>query len=116
MALPWVDFVWTIKRWLGLYPLEPVKALPYSQPASGNYTITEDDYSLVSTNTAGVTWTLPSPADLPNQVYKIKVRGSGNVTLSNDYIFTDQIVTSLILVTGDMVTLRSDGAYWNVGD
>lgn len=116
MALPWGDFVWTIKRWLQLYPLVPVTSLPADIPASGNLTLTEDQYSLVSTNASAVTWTLPNPADHPNHVYKIKVRGAGNVTLSNSYIFADQIVTSLVLVTGDMVTLRSDGAYWNVGD
>lgn len=116
MALPWVDFVWTIKRWLSLYPLETVLALPSSTPAAGNYTLTNEDYSLVSTNTSNVTWTLPSPSDNPDHVYKIKVQGAGEVTLSNSYIFTDAVVSSLILVRGDMVTLRSDGAYWNVGD
>lgn len=116
MALPWVDFLWSIRRYLRLHPQDFNGSLPSGSPAAGNYTITSSDYSLVSTNESNVTWTLPSPSDNAGHTYRIKVRGAGNVTLSSPYIFTDMIETSLILVTGDMVSLRSDGSYWNVGD
>lgn len=116
MALSWVDFTWSLKKWLQLYPTSFVTALPSETPASGNQTLTNSQYSLVADNTAAATWSLPSPSDNPNYVYKIKNRGNAQLTLSSPYIFTDTIVSTLILVKGDMVTLRSDGAYWNVGD
>jgi hypothetical protein len=114
MALPWTDFVWTIKRWLSLYPLDAISNLPASIPSSGNYTIGDADYYLVSTNATDVTYALPSDADT-NRVLKFKNRGAGEVTISGT-IFTDSVVTSLVLVIGDMVTLTYDGTYWNVGD
>ena len=115
MALPWTDFVWTIKRWLSLYPLEAISNLPASIPSSGNYTIAATDYYLVSTNATPVTYTLPAIADSLNRVLKFKNRGAGEVTLSGT-VFTSAAASSLILVTGDMVTLTCDGTYWNVGD
>lgn len=116
MALPWVDFLWTIRRYLRSHPQDFNGSLPSSTPAAGNYTLTDTDYSLVSTNASNVTWTIPSPHDNDGHVYRIKVQGAGNVTLSSPYIFTDIVESSLILVKGDMVSLRSDGSYWNVGD
>lgn len=115
MALNWMDFSWTIKRWLQLYPLSFVTSLPSSTPASGNYAVTTSDYALTSTNASNATWTLFTPVGNDSHVLKIKNRGAGELTLSGS-IFTDQVVTTLVLVTGDMVTLRSDGTYWNVGD
>jgi hypothetical protein len=134
MALPWVDFVWTIKQWIRKYPLSFVNGLPSTLPPSGAYTITDEDYSLVNTNDAGpdfdvadfsaadfstgsgsVTWTMFTPVGYANHVIKIKHRASGELEVAGT-IFTDEPITSLVLTTGDMVTLRSDGTYWNVGD
>ncbi len=114
MALPWVDFVWTIKRWISLYPLSFVTSLPKGTPAAGNYTITANDYSLVSTNNSDATWTLPAPSG-EGQVLKIKHKGTGTLTISGT-IFLYEQVASLEMVTGDMVTLSDDGTDWNVGD
>ncbi len=116
MSLPWVDFVWSLKRWLGLHSIEVITSLPNDTPASGNQTLTANQYALTSTNASNVTWTLPLPSENTGHVYRIKVQGDGEVTLSSPFIFADAIVSSLILVKGDMVSLRSDGAYWNVGD
>jgi len=114
MALPWTDFVWTIKRWLSLYPLDAISNLPTTSPPAGNYTIQDTDYYLVSTSTTDVTYTLPTDAST-NRVLKFKNRGTGEVTLSGT-IFAYAAVSSLTLVTGDMATLTYDGSYWNVGD
>ena len=116
MALNWTDFSWTIKRWLSLYPLSFVTSLPNSTLGSGNQTLTNEQYALSANNSSAATWTLPSPSDNPAHVFKIKNLGNGELTLSSPYIFTNAIVSTLVLVKGDMVTLRSDGAYWNVGD
>ena len=113
-SIAWVDFVWNIKRWLKYHPDEMNAAMPSSTPATGAYTITNTDYSLTSTNTAAATWTLPASPST-GQVLKVKVKGAGAITLSGS-IFTDTTETSLVLVTGDMVTLRYDGSTWNVGD
>lgn len=114
MALPWTDFVWTIKRWLSLYPLDAISNLPATTPPAGDYTIEDTDYYLVSTSTTDVTYTLPT-APSTNRVLKFKNRGTGEVTLSGT-IFAASVVTTLVLVTGDMATLTYDGTYWNVGD
>jgi len=105
MALNWMDFVWTIKRW------QQVKR---KTPASGDYTISTDDVSLISSNTSAATWTLPIVAG-NGQVLKIKNKGSAALTLSGT-IFTNATVTDLVLSTGDMVTLSDDGVAWSVGD
>lgn len=115
MALVWNDFTWTIKRWIQLYPLSFVTSLPNSTPAAGNQTLTTSQYALTSTNASNATWTLPSPVGNDAHVYKIKHQGAGELTLAGT-IFAAEPVTTLVLVKGDMVTLRSDGTYWNVGD
>lgn len=51
MALPWVDFVWTIKRWLSLYPLDAISNLPISIKTA-DYTILDTDYYLVANSTS----------------------------------------------------------------
>ena len=114
MALPWSDFVWSIKRWFSLHPLDAISSLPAASPPAGNYTIQDEDYYLVSTSTADATYTLPSSPST-NRVLKFKNRAAGELTLSGP-IFTNEAVTSLILTTGDMTTLTYDGTYWNVGD
>jgi hypothetical protein len=116
VALNWVDFTWSLKRWLSLYPLSFVTSLPNTTLGSGSQTLTNEQYALTASNSTAATWTLPSPSDNTGHVFRIKNQGAGELTLSSPYIFTDSVVSTLILVKGDMVTLRSDGAYWNVGD
>ena len=105
MALNWVDFLWTW-HWFNKSQRRT--------PNSGAYTITTKDYSLIANNSAAATWTLPAISN-SGQVLKIKNKGAGNLTLSGT-IFLDQVVTTLVLVTGDMVTLSDDGTDWSVGD
>lgn len=114
MALPWVDFVWTIKRWLSLYPLDAISNLPISIKTA-DYVILDTDYYLVANSTSPLTFTMPSAADSTGRVLKFKNRGTSNLTVVGT-VFSTQVITSVTLITGDMATLTSDGTYWNVGD
>ena len=105
MTIAWIDFLWCWRR------LNQVRR---STPNSGSYTITTNDYSLVANNSVASTWTLPTVSD-SGQVLKIKNKGAANLTLSGT-IFLYEAVSTLVLVTGDMVTLSDDGAHWSVGD
>lgn len=104
MLTNFTQFVWNWK-WL---------IRSQSQTPSGDYTVTGNDYRLTNTGSTSVTYTLPVPSN-SGQVLKIKNKGSTNITI-NGTIFLDVAVTSLILGTGDMVTLTDDGTYWSVGD
>ena len=105
MTLTWNDFVWMVKNW---------NRVRRSTPPSGAYTITANDYSLIANLSSASTWTLPTPVGA-GQVLKIKNKSIYDLTLSGT-IFTDQTISELILLTGDMVTLSDDGSCWSVGD
>jgi hypothetical protein len=105
MALPWVDFLWSIRQYV---------KVRRGTPSSGSYTIKPGDYQLTANNTAAATWTLPAVSG-SGQVLKVKNKGNGEITLSGT-IFLDQVVSTLTLVRGDMVTLTDDGTHWSVGD
>jgi hypothetical protein len=96
-------------------PMAPPTINPASKivPA-GDYTITSLDSFLVANNSAAATWTLYAPTNTSAFV-RFKNRGTANLTISGT-IFAAEAVSSLVLVTGDMVTLRADGTYWNVCD
>ena len=113
MALPWVDFVWTIKRWLSLYPLDAISNLPITVKTT-SYTVLDTDYYLVANSGSILTFTMPAATSSTNRVLKFKNRGAANLTVSGS-IFSTAVVASLTLVTGDAATLTSDGVYWNTG-
>lgn len=104
MALIWSDFVWTIRQW----------QRRRTTPASGSYTVSTQDSNLTANSSVASTWTLPTPSG-SGQVLKVKNKGAADLTLSGT-IFAYAAVTSLVLVTGDMVTLSDDGTHWSVGD
>jgi len=94
-------------------------AQPTINPAAkvvpaGDYTITSLDSFLVANNSVAATWTLYAPTNTSAFV-RIKNRGLADLTV-NGTIFSFEAITSIILVTGDMLTLRADGTYWNVCD
>lgn len=105
MALIWGDFLWSIKNYT---------KVRRSTPPSGSYTIKTGDYQLTANNTSAATWTLPAVSG-SGQVLKVKNKGNGEITLAGT-IFLDSVVSTLTLVTGDMVTLTDDGTHWSVGD
>ena len=102
-AINWVGFLYNY-RWMN-------RAIT---PNQTTYTITNDDFRLICNLSSASTWTLPQPSD-SNQILRIKNEGSGLLTLVGT-IFLDSIVSSLILGTGDMVSMTNDGRHWSVGD
>lgn len=82
-------------------------------------TITGNDYYIVGNNAVGLTVTLLDATLRQWSVFKFKNKGAGDMTLDATglgQIFTDTPVDTLVLATGDMVTLTSDGSTWLVGD
>ena len=102
----WTDFLW---QWRFL-----TKTARTTPPTGSTYQITKDDFQLSSTSSTTQTWTLPAVTN-SGQILKIKNKGAGEIVL-NGTVFTSEAITSLILLTGDMVTLTDDGTYWSVGD
>lgn len=96
-------------------PIAPIPMPVASQiVAGGDYTILPTDEFLVATNSVAATWTLYAPTSRTD-FKRFKNRGAGELTISGT-IFAAEAVSSLVLTTGDMATLRADGEYWNVGD
>jgi hypothetical protein len=64
------------------------------------------------------TWTLPAVAGTTGKRYKIKNRGSGNITLGTtsaaNEIYSTSAVNSLTISAGQAVELVSDGTYYLV--
>lgn len=112
MALPWVDFVWTIKKWLSLYPTDAISNLPVSVKTA-DYILTANDYMVVSNSGSQVTVTMLAAASHANRTFVFKNRGAGNLVLSGSSFFTTSVVSSVTLTTGATATLTSDGTYWN---
>jgi len=63
------------------------------------------------------TWTLPAISTTLNRVYKVKNRGSGNITLNragSDNIYNTSSVTTITITPGQACELRNDGSFWVV--
>lgn len=67
------------------------------------------------------TWSLPALSGTSGQVFYVKNRGSGNLTIDitgapGSFIFKTIAVASFILVSGSSARILSDGTFWNVFD
>lgn len=77
--------------------------------------IKPDIASLYIFNGVTATWTLPDVVKYTNRIFKIKNRGSGNLTLQRggtDKIYTNAAVNSVVIAAGGSYTVQSDGVYW----
>ncbi len=114
MALPWGDFVWTIKRWLSLYPTEAIADLPIAIQTA-DYSIADTDFYLVADSAAPITFTMLPAAAYINRRFLFKNKGAGTLTLDATglgSIFTSATVATLAVTTGNWATLTSDGTTW----
>ena len=75
---------------------------------------TYTDYVFTGTTT---TWTLPAVAGTANNVFWIKNRGSGSITLGTaaaaNEIYDASATNTLTITAGSSLMLRSDGTYFN---
>ena len=115
MALPWVDFVWTIKRWLSLYPTEAIANLPV-EIKTASYSVAATDYYLVGNSASALTFTLLSASANTNRSFVFFNKGAGLLTLFAEdlgNIYADALsVSSLLLAQGQWARLSSDGTTW----
>tara|TARA_R110000868_G_scaffold335657_1_gene596524 strand:+ start:360 stop:716 length:357 start_codon:yes stop_codon:yes gene_type:complete len=114
MALPWVDFVWTIQKWLSLNPTDAIANLPVSTKTAA-YTVTATDYYLVANSASPITFTMPAASSNANRVFVFKNIGAGALTLNASglgSIFTTASVTTLAVTTGNWAELTSNGTTW----
>ena len=74
-----------------------------------------EHYSFTGTTT---TWTLPVVSGNTGQIYYMKNRGSGNITLNSNAggndIYTSSAVNTTTITPGSAIILVNDGTYWLV--
>ncbi len=83
--------------------------------AAGTLTLDSSATTYVFTGTT-TTWTLPAVSGHTGWSFRIKNRGSGNLTLQaagSDNIYSTSAVSSVVIAAGDKtVTIDNDGTYW----
>lgn len=76
---------------------------------------TSENYIFTGTTT---TWTIPAVSGTTGRIYKLKNRGSGNVTInttaSANELYTTAAANTYSLTPGSAIILVSDGSFWNV--
>lgn len=89
MATIWTEWVWTMKRYAGLYPLTFIQNAPSATKTGTSYTILTTDQNLVFSGSSAATWTLFEPSATDTDIYElhIKNRGTANLTVSGAPIF-----------------------------
>lgn len=84
---------------------------------TANYAVASTDYT-VNCTANSFTVTLPTAVGIMGQTFVIKNTGSGTTitvaTTSSQTIFSNAASLSILLTTGDSVTLQSTGANWIV--
>jgi hypothetical protein len=80
---------------------------------TGNTTLDNTHHIVVCNSTSALTITLPSPNTRVGQLYIIKNKNSGTVTVSGT-LFSDAAVSSYDLGQGDSIEIVDDGAVWNI--
>lgn len=93
----------------GLYGLVPVTTVLASGAITTAYTV----YSCVAAGP--ITLSLPSAAANPGQLFVVKSRQAGQVTVdatATGGLFADAYLNQVTLNTGDSITVYSDGAVW----
>ncbi len=95
-----------------------VKAPTVVTSSSTSLTLTVTGQFLKSyyyTSASNGTWTMPA-IGTTGQIIKIKNKGTGELVIQragSDQIFTDSLVNSIILLTGDSIELQDDGTNWS---
>lgn len=95
----------------------PIKAV------TGNYTLTANDYTIVSRNTGATTLTFPDPATCPGRIYCIINNGTTQITSSVAYEVSTGNTQNYFQVAGigigstnpnfgNKYILQSDGTIW----
>lgn len=67
------------------------------------------------TSSSNGTWTMPAIGTTGQRI-KIKNKGTGDLTIQragSNQLFTDALVNSIILYTGETITLQDDGTNWS---
>ncbi len=70
----------------------------------------------IYTGSSAATWTLPA-IGTTGRIYHIKNKGTGDLTIQRagaNQLFTDALVNSIILYTGDTSDFIDDGTNWSV--
>lgn len=84
--------------------------------SAGTLTLNRDDNYVFSGTTA--TWTLPAVSGTAWRTFKLKNRGSGNITInttaSANEIYTTLATNTYTLTPGSAIILVSDGSFWLV--
>lgn len=85
---------------------------------TGDQTLTAASASnQVYSGTGGNTWTLPAVANNSTLEFRVKNRGSGNLTIQragSDNIYDTTTQTSITVAAGASLMLINDGTYWLV--
>ena len=79
---------------------------------SGNYTITDSDYTIICT-ASSITITLPASSGITGRIYKIKhATAASTVTLNCNGIETIDGSSSQSISAWGILTVQSDGTNW----
>ena len=81
---------------------------------TGNYTVLNTDYVIISTGGATPTWTLPAASSYAGRVYRLINHGTTNLTLSQAITTGNGVTsTSLLYISGsNTYEIISDGTVW----
>jgi len=96
--------------------LTPTAISTSTVSAAGTLTLDRNASLFVFTGTT-TTWTLPALATNVGLTYRIKNRGSGDITLQragSDQLYTTAAVTSITIAAGASAAIINDGTYWDV--
>lgn len=95
------------------------KSIRLSSIVDTGTTLTLDQTKVlwVFSGSSATTWTLPALSSTVDIYYKIKNRGSANITLQRagaDQLYDNSAVNSIIIPAGQSREINNDGTYWLV--